>query len=326
MAALLVWVGLPEVWSSLREIKPEFLLLVCLLQVATLVLIAYQWQVAGKQLGFNVPLLKLIRMNLIGSFVEGLTPSVKAGGEAVKVVFLQREAGLVLPQAMALVTLQKLLSVLPFLSLCLFGIVWLTLKGDAAGVIGQVFTVSLVLLVLLIGCIVVLVLKSAALLERPWPGRLLNGLRAKLVRGLPSWEAAWHRALVKKEIFAHQVVLSVVLWLLFGLKAFLLAVGLGLELSFAQASVATYLAYMVAMLPLSPGGLGSFEASMLVLVGAFGVSTVQGLGFALAVRVATFWLVFLAGGLYVAMTTLARVVRSWRPRRIADGGLDKQIG
>ena len=53
------------------------------------------------------------------------------------------------------------------------------------------------------------------------------------------------------------------------------------------------------MMPLLPGGLGTFEAAMVLLLAAIGIPFYQGITFALVFRFSTFWFVFIWSGLYL---------------------------
>ena len=70
----------------------------------------------------------------------------------------------------------------------------------------------------------------------------------------------------QKKVLLLQLILSLLIWSLFALKAVILAWNLNLEISFIAISVVTYLSYMIAVVPLLPGGVGTFEAGMVFLL------------------------------------------------------------
>ena len=54
-------------------------------------------------------------------------------------------------------------------------------------------------------------------------------------------------------------------------------------------TIAFFVAYLVSMLPLFSGGLGSFEGSMALLLLLGGITPAEGLAAALLSRVITYW-------------------------------------
>jgi uncharacterized protein (TIRG00374 family) len=104
------------------------------------------------------------------------------------------------------------------------------------------------------------------------------------------------------------------IWLLYVVKAYIIVQSLAIESSIMEVAVATLFSYMIAMVPLFPGGLGSFEAAYTFMFVSMGYDIEQGIAAALALRLVTFWFVFLISVLYMvfhAMTKNVRKMLSW---------------
>jgi len=83
--------------------------------------------------------------------------------------------------------------------------------------------------------------------------------------------------------------LSLAFWFLYPVKTFIISNHLGFDIGFSPIVGATFLAYLVGTLPLTPGGLGSFEATLAVILSQQGITFAEGLTIALLLRVITFW-------------------------------------
>lgn len=72
-------------------------------------------------------------------------------------------------------------------------------------------------------------------------------------------------------------------------------------MGFHVAAIVTYLTYMIGMLPLLPGGVGTFEGSMAIFLTPFSVGLYSSIACAFILRFITYWLVFLISGVYMAI-------------------------
>ena len=108
------------------------------------------------------------------------------------------------------------------------------------------------------------------------------------------------------------MILSLIIWNLFPLKAYLVSAYLSINISYIPILAVTYLTYMIGMVPLLPGGLGSFEASAVLFLSSMGIETYEALAFTLIFRFITFWFVFLVSGIYVLLHKIANVLFSFR--------------
>lgn len=334
---LLVWradAGL--LLTVLVGARPELVAIAALLQLVTIAAIIGQWTDLGRRLGsagnpvtdhrghpeasgHGVPRDRLqnpdcswrvmLRINLLGTFWETVTPALKSGGELAKVYLLRRDCGWSLGRAVALTGLQKIVSLLPFLLLAALAMLFfLGLHGwDTPQ--GRLLVPSCAGLALLLSGLAAAALAPRPLLALvawlPLPRRFLY--RRRLLKGMAEFRRALARLWRSPSALIGHLLLATAIWLLFPYKAWLLACSLGLPLELWQAALITYLAYIVAMLPLTPGGLGTFEATVIFLAAPFGVAPAPALAFAVLLRLVTFWLPFLLSALYMSMSQLAAV-------------------
>ncbi len=82
--------------------------------------------------------------------------------------------------------------------------------------------------------------------------------------------------------------ISFLVWTLYPVKIYLVATASGFEVGLIISIIATYSAYLVSMLPVSPGGLGTFEGTMATVFMISELSFAEGMAIALLARYATF--------------------------------------
>lgn len=207
--------------------------------------------------------LSLFRIQLASGLVESLTPSSKLGGEAVKLLLLRRRTGLSRDVLLNLMVVNKTVTFGSFLILT----AGLLLYAADRWVVPAATIWSFLGLLTVFGA-------AAALLRR--------------------FGSRWSRIRCTKDRVP-LFVIAAVMWALYPVKFALVANMLGLTVPFALLAVAVFAAYVVSMIPLTPGGLGSFEAIFAVVVMQAGLDFETGLLLAVATRLVTFWFPLILG-------------------------------
>ncbi len=314
MAGGLLWQADPGIlYDTLKAVPTPALLAAGLLQGTTILLIVLQWWLIARKLHLPLTPGQAFHVNMAGAFVESITPAVKLGGEASKILILRTYADFDTARGAALVSVQKVFSLLPFIALTLFSLLGFPLVAP--------FSHSIISW-LLPGFVIILVLTSILAWLVFFPGSLRTvsnclpffpgkRFRKKVDSGLYLLQEALSPGVRDKGFLCGQGFLSLVIWLLFPVKAFYLAHSLGLSVGFFHLALATYLAYTAGMIPLLPGGLGTFEGTMLLMLIPAGVPLHQALVFALVFRFITFWLVFLLSACYMGVYMLV-MKKDWR--------------
>lgn len=298
-----------EILIHLENISVGKIIFLCTLQLLTIFLNSFQLYTLANLLNVPVALGKIFSVYMSGTFVESITPSVKAGGEATKIYLLTKELDIPLGESSALVALQKTISFLAFLSINVFTMTWFIIHlGTEADQSRLLIGTFALLLLIFVGILSLIFLpKKEYGFLRKFP--LKEARREKLVGALINFEKNFRKILARKKAMAFQFFLALFIWSFFALKAYLVVVFLGISLSFIEISVVTYLTYMVGMLPLLPGGLGTFEGSMVFFVAPLGVGFSSGITLAMVLRFVTFWFVFLVSALFL----LGKVLLEGRP-------------
>lgn len=79
------------------------------------------------------------------------------------------------------------------------------------------------------------------------------------------------------------------MWILYPIKVYIIAHFLGFDIGFIPLTSALFVAFLVGIIPLFPGGLGTFEATMAGILTLFGLPIENGLILVLISRTVTFW-------------------------------------
>ncbi len=275
----------------------------------TIYLICLQWQMIAKNIGAPVSFRSIFHINMVGTFWESVTPAAKAGGEAAKIVLLRSHAGYSTSQSIALVGLQKTYSMIAFLLLSLFSLFWFLLRYEASQVQKSILLISFVFLVLAVALLTIMLVKPMVFNRLIMRLPLKPATKEKIHAGAGVLESNIRAASTNLSTTFVQMALSIFIWLFFAVKSYILALALHIDIDFLAISAITYLVYMIAMVPLTPGGLGTFEGSMALLLLPLNISFNQSLLLAIVIRFVTFWFVFLVSLVYLGIYQLVKIFR-----------------
>ncbi|UWG52127.1 putative flippase [Halalkaliarchaeum sp. AArc-CO] len=302
LVGLTVAAGWRELSTALRRGNPLVLLALCGVQVITLGIVAYQWQYLLGRAGAAIPFRLAAVVTLAGTFVESATPSSKLGGMAATVYLFERTTDAAYDTLSSVLLAQKYVSLPPLAILVVGTVAVAVTRTDVAVSSGAYAAVG--------GFVaVVVVLSLLFALFRRWgatgDGGTVTGENEPepiaadgagqetdpLTRGISTLRSVLREAgtLLDRRSRYWLYTLAFLLWVVYPLKIYVVAVTLGVDAGVTVAFVGTYLAYLVSLAPISPGGTGTFEGTLALVYVAAGVPFVDGLSIALLGRVVTFW-------------------------------------
>ncbi len=295
--------GLEEIVSILFDLDPFllifFLISLGMLQLMTLSLVAFQWYYLFGKSSETISFSRVFLVNQTGGFVESVTPSSKMGGEAAKLYLYNKITSIDYEKLTSLLLGHKYISLVPFFFICFFTLL-----------LASFFYAMPLVVYLSFGSLGVITLILFLLIY--YEGKSIWWSK-KLDIGLPVIETFYTKFIyavrfvqrasnAMKKILTPKTrnslfVVSFVVWAVYPFKIYVTAQVLGIELSFLLAIIVTYSAYLVSMLPITPGGLGTFEGSMAVILRLNGFIFAEGMAIALLARVITFWFpLFISAG------------------------------
>jgi len=290
-----------SLFYSIRQIPVWLVLLMLGLQIATQLLINFQWFRIAKLSGISVLYRDIFYANSQGAVIDSITPGVKFGGEVTRAVQISRLGNCSGEQAAALVALQKLFSLSAMVFILLFVVGYL---------IGEVPWLSAwYMQILVYGILLMFLLLFLSIFFMPH--RIESYIQAKNTPRF-SWTRRVRGFLLTllnqvknvredKMTWVMLSLLSLFIWLLYPVKMYILAIQFYPEANLIHVAAITFAAYMVAMLPIFPGGLGGFEGTMTGLLVAMGIIVSDAIVMTVFFRFATFWFVMLFSLAYVSV-------------------------
>ncbi len=307
LTAAVFILGLEEISASIRQVNPVTFVFLVLLQVLTLLAAAIQWQFLLKKSQRKLSLGLVLAINLAGNYVESVTPAVKLGGEAAKVYLFRQHSSLEYDRLAGILLALKYYSMLPFFCLVVIftGSAFLnySMPRPALGAFAflLLFFTAIALLYYRAGD------KSVPVSAVQGPERVLPGNniikkmcklegsllvlknKAGKLTAFVNRAALFSRSIANRPERISLISISTAVWIAYPLKVYLVARMLELEIGFFPVAIITFTAYMVSMVPLLPGGLGSFEATMALMFSLNGFNPAEGLTVALLSRLVTYW-------------------------------------
>ena len=287
--------GFGEIVSILSSLDIFILLLfivsLCSLQLITLSLTSYQWYYLFRESAEKIPFSKIFLINQTGGFVESVTPSSKMGGEVTKLYLFNHLRGIGYEKLTSLLLAHKYISLVPFLLLCLLTLLLTSFFYTMPFLVYASFALLAVITFLLF-LLIYHEGKSRGLPEHLDIGpsgfdKLYGKFRAAVCFVQRASNSTQNILTPKTRNSLFMV--SLLVWALYPLKIYVTANVLGIQISFLLAVVVTYAAYLVSMLPITPGGLGTFEGSMALVLRLNGFFFAEGMAIALLARAITFW-------------------------------------
>ncbi|OPJ55824.1 hypothetical protein CLOTH_10020 [Alkalithermobacter paradoxus] len=299
VVTLLLLADYKSVMEGVCSIGYRNICILCILQIITIGLINIQWMKISKDIGLNMRFIDALDMNMRGTFFESITPAAKAGGEFAKVMFLRSKLGFSLGEASAVVSFQKILSMVCFLGLSFVSLICFLVIVPLSWEYRSLLLSSFLFVSLLVSVIILSLVFREKLDKFIYLIPVLKKHEFKIKDFLYNFDECIKKLIRNKNSFIFHIVIGIIIWTLFAVKTYYIVLVLGSSIKFSAAAAITYLTYMVGMLPLLPGGLGSFEGSMIILLSSVGISSSVGMVIAIVLRFVTFWFVFLLSGIYL---------------------------
>ena len=259
--------------EQFQELSALSILFFALWQLVTIALLVVQWQLFLKARHMKSSFIDLWNVQMLGIFLESITPGAKIGAESLRLYYFTKKYTQDVSQSMAIIVLQKIYSMIAFSSffLLLFLGAFSIMPIDLVQQRQVVLLVFVFFALLLAGLFIARIPKVAQFFSR-----FFEHLKE-----------SWHD---KKEVCT-QLFLSLVIWGFYPLKGIVLAVLFDLPLTVYQLVIIMMISYIVAQLPLTPGGIGTFEASLITLFVMYDVPNDVALVYTIFFRFMTHWFI-----------------------------------
>lgn len=297
-------IDIDNVWQQMRNANLPLLLAAFLTYYFAILIRAFRWRRMLVQVGiddrhgYRLPgLAGTFQILTLSLFANCVVPARL--GDAYRSFLLKERSGASFGLGFGTILAERLIDVVVMVGVVVTAGV-LVFGADVPGRAGQAFLLG-------VGVVVIGVVGALGLwffrerIERAIPQRF-TGHFQRLNKGI-------FDILRKPLPFAG---LGVVIWLLDGLRVYLVAESLGASLTIPEAVVVSMLSALVTIVPFTPAGLGVVEGFMVWLLPQFGVPQDTAVAIALIDRSITY-LSLLAIGLPLYIVNLRRDVKRPQP-------------
>lgn len=305
----------------MKIVSPKVLANVASLQLVTIALLIWQWKKVLETVGVYPTWRDLLEVNMRGIFFDTVTPGAKMGGEVARVYTLKKRLDMSLGDGFLVVGVQKTLSLVSFLILSTLSLMWFYLNTRVQILYMVIFGIGLIFLLGLLVLFISFIIFQNKIQKRISSLPIGKKIKEKIISFFSSYSSSFASLKDNKKNFIGQIALSALIWLIFALKMYILAYSLGIKIGWLTLSAITYLTYMVGMLPMLPGGIGSFEGSMIGLLLLKGIDINTGITLTVLFRFITFWFPFLLSLIYIGISE----IRSFFTKNCLKKG-EKKVG
>jgi len=295
---------------QMKLLPVHIISILILLQIITQLALNYQWYRICKVLGLKASFFRLLAINAYGMVADAVTPGEKVGGEVARVVQMNSMLGYDTKQSTSIVTIQKSLSLTALVVLNGVAVVTLSSHIDF---LKPVFT--RIILYLILGALTVFFIFMLFFTDRLNVWVQNRKSKNKVMLWFKNWMnrfAEDTKAIsVRKSEWAIQLLLSFVIWILFPVKLIILVSQYG-KVGVFVLLAATFVSYFAAMIPLLPGGLGTFESAMSGILIVYGLTMQEAVAVSLIFRFVTFWFVVLFSLCVIAAWKISQYIKRKR--------------
>lgn len=309
---LVAHMDLHEMIHHLKRVKHTVLGLLVLLQIFTQFILVYQWHKITKVVIGHSSICKVLRIYTRGTVIEAITPGAKIGGEATRLYYIKKDFQCTTDQAVSIVVMQKSISMSVLLTIGVTSFLYL-----CSNILSHHLPISMQIL-LLSFCMVLIVIMIGFLFCSSKVERLLSSSERKTIKRIYKFVRMYSDTTkqLSKGMWILQFTISALVWILFPMKMAILASTLGVRIPLIIILSITMTSYMMGMFPLTPGGLGTFEGTMVTLLALLSVDASVGITISFVFRFITFWFVILASGFIVVLFDFIDRVKSSRSTEV----------
>lgn len=291
-------IDLDELVSALSKLNISLLVFLVITQIVTQTLLACKLHILLKAMWHDIAFSRIFAIHLAGYLAENITPAGKVGGEPARIYLLYKEK-IALKDALAVTIISKYIDLFPFVILLFLSFSYLVANFNPPS--SLIVTISILLsILLLLSLLGIFLCRSETVtvkILRNWLN-LLNRIKPIEIdaeTAIDGFKDSMRRIMQRKTVLAQSLCMSIVVWLLYPLKAYIVFHTMGSDITFVMVVCVTCLACLISMIPVLPGGVGAYEVSAIALYGLLGIPLAEATVAVLISRVFTFWFVILLG-------------------------------
>lgn len=241
--------------------------------------VAILFRIAKWRALIGVPMKHLAPVQMLGIAIGNFTPGKAA--EPLKAVLLKMKSGVAVSHSLASIIWERVFDVIVVIVFSIIAVFLVGIKADF--LILSIFGIVLMVIAVAVGMFI--------LLNRRYGIRLISFLmRFPVLRRLPeNFPDLFYKKRISSRRLAASFALTLVSWILEGSVLYFALLALGVEIPVLTAIGIVALSIAIGFATLLPGGIGSTEIVIILLLGAMGVAPPVAAAGAIAARALTFW-------------------------------------
>lgn len=295
---------LVEISNILRETRIRYVILAVSVYVLSVYLFAVRWQQVLACIGHNLKASSLFPVYFGAVFVTNVTPGGNmVGGESFRIIWANRRFGISYTDALKSVAFERLVEVIPIA--LLFFYVLYSFPALEIKSLPRIDSLSLNSFHLLL----------LAFLTAGMASWSFRSFRAQFISMLKDVKQDWKQL---KKSFIPVLLLSCGVWAFDIIRFKLVALALNINLSLNLAVMLSILSFLLEVLPLTPGGLGIVEGSLISLLLFLGLPLASAGSFVFLERFISYWISSVIGLLFLFYSGGFKIWRKQKKKSYTD--------
>ncbi|ABM80939.1 lysylphosphatidylglycerol synthase transmembrane domain-containing protein [Hyperthermus butylicus] len=283
-----LWQGLSESLRIMLNADHRYVGLAFVSYIVSVLLYALRWSFILSRMGVRFPVKDSFLGYLMGFLVNNITPSMRAGGEVIRVTYAYLQTKAPIPTIVNSIVFERVVEAIPVAVIAVVALTGELAAGDLP--LGIVFALILIVVGVFVGV-------------KYWD-RILEYIadkfraREKLQLGN---SVGLSKLLGDRVAVIVSALLSSGVWLLDVARFYFIAVAVGWDTSVYRIVLASVMYLVIGLVAFTPGGLGIVEGGLTAVFTALGAPASTALAIVMVERLISYVFASLLGGLAVAI-------------------------
>lgn len=261
-----------------------------------LVLVSYKLKFLIEKTGEKAELAKLCLVTMAGNFVNNLTPGARVSGDAFKIYVLNKNLKIRADRAAAGVFAERVFDFAVLVVFFAAGYLYLVQIIAIPERYKQVIKLALI-------AVAVLFIVLLKFMKSEKVRKLFFFLPERIGEKIELFRTSYAGLIKERGTSFYALAISAVIWSAEISRAYLVLLSLGVDVAVLKVVVANITALFISLVPLTPGGIGVVEGSLLGIYLAIGIQKEVAVMAVIIDRAIAMWLMTLLGAIAAALLT-----------------------
>lgn len=264
---LLYKVGFNNIKEALINVKVSYIILAILYSfIVTVVALTYKWNLILRRQGIKLNFFYLLKLYLIGIFYGTITPA--RAGSLIRASYLKRKTNKPFMEYAGSIVLERLMDLFALFLLAIIGC-FLLIKYFPS--LLNTIIISFIIFVVL-AFIFLKKNKMEKLFYLAYTFLMPKSLKTKYGEKLQNSFDNFYNNLPKLKKLIVPLLVTIFVWVVVNASTYITTKAFSLEIPFIYVVTITAIGTIVGTIPITISGLGTREATLIMLFGIFGIS------------------------------------------------------